>query len=99
MEPGVPGDLVAANQKLFTEFGYGVSAQMRARLDNDFTYHAPFGNQQARYIAIRDKAKELAELIVRATPAGREQSIALTHVEEASMWANAAIARNEKPTP
>ena len=68
---------------------------MQERLDRDFTYHAPKGDQQECYVALRAKAKELAELIVASTPASREQSIALTELETAVFWANAAIARNE----
>ena len=64
-------------------------------LDNVFCYHAPKGGQQERYIALRTKAKELAGLILASTPASREQSIALTNVQQAVMWANAAIAINE----
>lgn len=72
-------------------------AAMLARLDNDYRYHAPFGDQVDRYQAIRDKAKELATLIVDTSPTSREQSTALTHLETAVMFANAAIARNEQP--
>lgn len=68
---------------------------MIARLENDYIYHAPKDGQPERYQAIREKTKELALLIVQLTPPSREQSLALTHVEEASMLANAAIARNE----
>lgn len=64
-------------------------------LDNRFTYHAPKPGQQERYVAIREKAKELAVLIVASTPSSREQSVALTNLEQATFWANAAIARNE----
>lgn len=72
-----------------------LSTVEQARLDKAFKYHAPKADQPARYEAIRAKAKELAALIMQASREGREQSLALTHVEEASMWANAAIARNE----
>jgi hypothetical protein len=64
-------------------------------IDNRFTYHPPIGDQQERYVALRAKAKELAEMIYTLTPQSREQAVALTHLETASMWANAAIARNE----
>ena len=43
----------------------------------------------------RSKAKELAYLIDGLCPTSREQSTAMTHLETAVMWANAAIARNE----
>ncbi len=64
-------------------------------LDNRFTYHAPKGTQVARYEIMRDRAKDFAEYIVAQTPASREQSRALTKLEEVMFWANAAIARNE----
>lgn len=66
-----------------------------AELEKRFTYHPPKEGQQARYVMIRAKAHELAALIAEATPFSREQSIAITHIEDAVMWANAAIARNE----
>ena len=65
------------------------------RIENDFTYHAPKEDQTARYQAIREKALKFAYFLLASTPASREQSLALTHLEEAVFWANAAIARNE----
>lgn len=67
-------------------------------IDNNFTYHSPFGDQPARYTEIRASAKTFAAFIVANTPESREQSVALTNLEQAVFWANAAIARNEKPT-
>lgn len=64
-------------------------------IENRFTYHPPSGDQADRYIGIRETAKGLALLIAVSTPASREQSLALTNLEQAVMWANAAIARNE----
>lgn len=66
----------------------------RAQIENAFTYHAPKPEQQPKYAAIRDKAKELALLIADMTPVSREQSLALTELEYCVMMANAAIARN-----
>ena len=65
------------------------------RINNNFKYHAPKGDQQQRYEEIRAKAKELAITINECTPASREQSLAFTALEEVVMQANAAIARNE----
>ncbi len=67
----------------------------RAQIENNFTYHAPKGDQAERYVQLREKAKEYALLIVDLTPVSREQSLALTQLEYCSMMANAAIARNE----
>jgi hypothetical protein len=64
-------------------------------MDNRFSYHSPKGDQVERYQRIRDKAKEFALLIAELTPKSREQSLAFTHIEDASMWANASIARRE----
>ncbi len=63
-------------------------------LNRRFTYHPPNGSQPERYVAIREKAKELAFLIAMTSKESREQSTALTKVEEAVFWANAGIARN-----
>lgn len=68
---------------------------IRERIQNDFTYHSPKEGQPERYAAIRAKALDLATHIVDNTPPSREQSLALTSLEEAVFWANAAIARNE----
>ena len=64
-------------------------------LDNIFMYHAPKDNQTERYEEIRAKAKELANLILSNTPSSREQSLAITKLQESVMWANASIACNE----
>ena len=74
---------------------YPISEKASADLTKRFTYHPPKGSQPERYVAIREKAKELATLIVECSKESREQSLALTKLEECSMWANAGIARNE----
>jgi hypothetical protein len=58
-----------------------------------FMYHPPKEGQPAKYEALRDKAKNLAEAIVDLCPSSREQATALTNLEQCVMWANAAIAR------
>lgn len=63
-------------------------------IENNFSYHAPKEGQPAKYEAIREKAKELAYLIDAECPKSREQSLALTNLEQAVFWANAAVARN-----
>jgi len=63
-------------------------------LEVRFTYHPPKTGDPERYEEIRDKAKELAYLIKAKTPVCREQSLSLTHLEEAVFWANAGIARS-----
>jgi hypothetical protein len=65
------------------------------QIENNFSYHSPKEGQPAKYTALREKAKELAYLINELAPKSREQSLAFTKLEEAVMWANASIARNE----
>lgn len=67
-------------------------------LKNNFLYHKPFGDQPNRYEGIRAYGMVMAQHILDSTPISREQSLALTKIEEAVFWANAAIARNEKTT-
>lgn len=50
--------------------------------------------QIEKYNSIRMKAMELAALIDSECPEGREKSLAFTKIAEASLWANASIARN-----
>lgn len=64
-------------------------------IEKNFTYHAPKAGQPERYTIIRSTAKDLAETINKVCPDSRERSLAFTKLEEAVMWANAAIARNE----
>ena len=68
---------------------------MTLELDNRFKWHEPKGDQQERYELLRYTASKYADLILTHTPASREQSLAITKLEEAMMWANSAIARNE----
>lgn len=64
-------------------------------LENNFTYHSPKADQPQRYEDLRGTGKFLALKILDQCPASRERSLALTRLEEAIMWANASIARNE----
>jgi hypothetical protein len=76
--------------------GYPVSVKQSEDIDNRFMYHSPFGDQPERYSVIREAGRVLANTLTYLCPPSRELSLALTKLEEAIMWANAAIARNEK---
>jgi len=65
-------------------------------LNNIFTYHKPFGSQTQRYEDLRTGANKLANQINDSCPESREKSLAITNLQQAIMWANAAIAINEK---
>ena len=62
-------------------------------LENRFTYHAPKEGQPEKYAEIRSVGFLLAKTINALCPEGREKALAVTKLEEAIFWANAAIAR------
>jgi hypothetical protein len=74
---------------------YIVPPAMLARLENEGTYHAPIGDQESRYEQISEFALQFKLFVVENTPASREQSAALTAIDEATFFANSAIARHE----
>lgn len=75
---------------------HALTPEQKERLKNSFTYHPPFGDLPGRYEIIRVTANDLAWQFCQLCPESRELSLALTKLEEAVMWANAAIARNVK---
>jgi len=69
------------------------AATMQDMIDNNFKYHAPKEGQPGIYEMLRAKGKDMAESIDYHCPNSREKSLAITKLEEAVMWANAAISR------
>ena len=57
-------------------------------------YKPPNPETVAAHQAIRQAAVEMGSEIIGRCPPGREVSLALTKIEEAMFWGNAAIARN-----
>lgn len=72
-----------------------IMTDFEKELEIRFTYHSPKEGQPEKYTKIRQFAFELAKLLEEECPDSREKSLALTKLEEAVMWANAAIARRE----
>lgn len=68
-------------------------------LAHRFQFHpADSQNQQDAHETVRSVLLEAADKIVEVTgPPTREQSTAITKLEEAMFWANAAIARGDGP--
>jgi hypothetical protein len=64
-------------------------------LKKRFTHYPSKNDQPRRYGEVRHRAHSLAEYIVLNVPDSREKDLALVKLEEAVMWANAGIARNE----
>lgn len=74
---------------------YDLKDEDLSRVQKDFSYHPPKGDQPERYINIRETASAVALGLMQNCPPSRERSLALTALEECVMWANASIARNE----
>ena len=75
----------------------GISAVsvVQAYLHHRFGYHAPKDDATVkRHQTVRNATRDLADHYAETLPAGREKSLALTKLEEAMFWGNAAIARN-----
>lgn len=64
-------------------------------LDNWFTYHSPKGDQPERYQILREKAKQLAYLILEHAPESADRTAAIRKLRECVMTANASIACEE----
>ena len=63
---------------------------------NRFDYHPPKDEDtKRRHETVRMHCKAAATAVLSETPESREQSLAITALEEAMMWANAAIARHQ----
>lgn len=64
-------------------------------IHNRFAFHsATTEEKRNEHTSVRVACEELAIKINSSVPDGREKATALTKVEEAMFWANAAIARN-----
>jgi len=61
-----------------------------------FTYHAPIGDQPAKYDAIRSAARVFAWVMIENTPSSLDQSAAMRLLRECVMTANSAIANGGK---
>lgn len=65
-----------------------------ADLTDRFSHHPPTDQSVIdSHDAIRLAMRRAAEAVVKDVPVSREQSLALTKLEEAMFWSNAGIAR------
>lgn len=61
-------------------------------LENRFRYHKPTAESLKKHEIVTESTLALAKLLRDTCPEGRNLSIALTHLEDVRMRANAAIA-------
>ncbi|MGC5343658.1 DUF7681 family protein [Streptomyces sp. DT171] len=65
-----------------------------ADIEHRFAFHAATTDEKRNaHATVRAACHGLAELVDQLCPAGREQALAVTKVEEAMFWANAALSR------
>lgn len=64
-------------------------------MEHRFGFHAATTEEKRmEHTSVRSACLTLAEKLHDSLPAGRESALAITKLEEAMFWANAAIARN-----
>lgn len=74
-----------------------VSPNSTQDLENRFGFHPATEETKPLHEWTRGIFLEVANAVSKKIPNGREKSLVLTHLEEASFWANAAIARGLAP--
>ena len=74
---------------------YELSKDDEKRL-RDWHFSAPDADQPERFEAINNATRTVAKLVMEACPPTRQRSLALTALEETRMWANSAIAQENK---
>lgn len=67
-------------------------------LDNRFAFHAADTVKRDEHGEIREGCHRAAVVIDNLCPDSREKSLAITALEEAMMWGNAALARHDTAT-
>jgi hypothetical protein len=75
---------------------YKPSAKELAKLENDYGYHKPEGDQVQRYERINRDCKQAALTVLECCPPSPDRTVALRAIQEARMKANMSIACNEQ---
>lgn len=65
----------------------------RDEISRRFRHYAPTEERAAQHVDVRSALAEAAGHLADTLPEGREKSTAITKIEEAMFWANAALAR------
>lgn len=68
-------------------------------LEHRFGYHAPSPGKVKTHGAINKLMTGVAKAVRNLVPAGRDLSLALTHLEDVRMRCNAGVACNPEPFP
>jgi hypothetical protein len=71
-----------------------MTSESIADITNRFSYHRPDEKKAEKHEKIRGDMLRTAHYWNGELPDSREKALAITKLEEAMFWANAAIARN-----
>ena len=94
-EDQVPAAPEAETLKIETN-SFPIGEKVAAQIENVFSYHKPANEEvAARCQEVRDAFKLYATYVAKKVPESRELSLALTHLELASMESIAGIVRNQ----
>jgi hypothetical protein len=74
-----------------------VAQVTQSELENRFGFHPATDLTREKHQTVRESFIDFTSELLQIIPDGREQALVITALEEASMWANAAIARNLAP--
>lgn len=68
-----------------------------ADIEHRFAFHAATSNEKRdAHSSVRQQCKRLADALNEQLPEGREKSLAITNLEQAMFWGNAALARQKE---
>jgi hypothetical protein len=63
-------------------------------IEHRFAFHpATTEERRDEHTSVRQNCRQLADFLNEKLPEGREKALAITHLEEVMLWANAALAR------
>ena len=62
------------------------------KIRSTFRYHSPNPASQQKHEAIRERITETVLAVAEMIPESRERSLFITHMQQAQMMANAAVA-------
>lgn len=74
---------------------YNIKENMsEENINHRFSHHPPKNPEIVQiHESVREELRATANYLDQVLPEGREKALAITKLEEALMWANAAIAR------
>ena len=67
-----------------------------SNVEDVFMYHAPEQGSEQAHLEVQEASVDLAKLIIEVCPSCPETTLAIRRLQEAKMWANAAIAHEGK---